>query len=229
MAEEIYMMVISYRFRSPFFTLTMEKRSSLSTGVADIISSFSKETTNFLSYRSMRYDGDIIFWCSSHSPETLESIKYTLNDKFTGYLKANYSMISLYEDSPYLKPGLALDDTLRQDPMKYFVAYPMSKEPEWYLIDYEERKKIMAEHIGMALADPEGRSVRSYTTYSYGLGDQEFVVIYETDSLAAWSHATKKLREAKARKWIINETPILVGIHKAAGALLLNDQKRESS
>ncbi len=70
----------------------------------------------------------------------------------------------------------------------------------------------MAEHIGMALADPEGRSVRSYTTYSYGLGDQEFVVLYETESLAAWSHATKKLREARARKWIVNETPIIVGI-----------------
>lgn len=223
------MMVISYRFRSQFFTLTMEKRSSLSTGVADIIGGFSKETVNFLSYRSMRYDGDIIFWCSSRNPETLESIKYTLNDKFTGYLRANYSMISLYEDSPYLKPGLVLDDTLHQPPMRYFVAYPMSKDPEWYLIDYEERKKIMAEHIGMALADPEGRSVRSYTTYSHGLGDQEFVVIYETDSLSAWSHATKKLREARARKWIVNETPILVGIHKDPGTLLLNDQKREPS
>ncbi|MEM3676359.1 MAG: chlorite dismutase family protein, partial [Thermoplasmataceae archaeon] len=89
---------------------------------------------------------------------------------------------------------------------------PMSKTPDWYLIDFEERKKIMAEHIGMAASHPEARQIRSYTTYSYGLGDQEFVVLYEVDSLLKWSHVTAKLREATARKWTAKEEPIFVGI-----------------
>ena len=211
---EIYMMVISFRLKPTFYSLTREKRDSMSVAAQDLFTGFSSDLVNHLSYRSMRSDGDIVFWYSSHSPETIEAVKFGLNDKFSPYMKPNYSMISLYEDSPYLKPGNVLDDTLKQQPLKYFVAYPMSKQPEWYLLDYEERKKIMAEHIGMALADPEGRSVRSYTTYSYGLGDQEFVVLYETESLAAWSHATRKLREARARNWIVNETPIIVGILK---------------
>ena len=211
---EIYMMVISFRLKPTFYSLTREKRDSMSVAAQDLFTGFSSDLVNHLSYRSMRSDGDIVFWYSSHSPETIEAVKFSLNDKFSPYMRPNYSMISLYEDSPYLKPGNVLDDTLKQQPLKYFVAYPMSKQPEWYLLDYEERKKIMAEHIGMALADPEGRSVRSYTTYSYGLGDQEFVVLYETESLAAWSHATRKLREARARKWIVNETPIIVGILK---------------
>ena len=210
--KEIYMMVISFRLKPSFYSLTKEKRDAMSTAAQDLFAGFSGDLVNHLSYRSLRSDGDIVFWYSSHYPETIEAVKFSLNDKFSLYMRPNYSMISLYEDSPYLKPDSVLDDTLKQAPLKYFVAYPMSKQPEWYLLDYEERKKIMAEHIGMALADPEGRSVRSYTTYSYGLGDQEFVVLYETESLAAWSHATKKLREARARKWIVNETPIIVGI-----------------
>jgi len=209
---EIYMMVLSYRLKSSFYSLTAEKREAMSAATSDLFTGYSGDLVNHHSYRSMRSDGDIVFWYSAHSPEAIEAVKFSLNDKFSAYMRPNYSMISLYEDSPYLKPGNVLDDTLRQQPLKYFVAYPMSKQPEWYLMDYEERKKIMAEHIGMALADPEGRVVRSYTTYSYGLGDQEFVVLYETDSLAAWSHATRKLREARARKWIVNETPIIVGI-----------------
>lgn len=210
--KEIYMMVISFRLKPSFYSLTKEKRDAMSTAAQDLFSGFSGDLVNHLSYRSLRSDGDIVFWYSSHSPEIIEAVKFGLNDKFSPYMRPNYSMISLYEDSPYLKPDNVLDDTLKQIPLKYFVAYPMNKQPEWYLLDYEERKKIMAEHIGMALADPEGRSVRSYTTYSYGLGDQEFVVLYETESLAAWSHATRKLREARARKWIVNETPIIVGI-----------------
>ncbi|MEM3794787.1 MAG: chlorite dismutase family protein, partial [Thermoprotei archaeon] len=65
----------------------------------------------------------------------------------------------------------------------------------------------------IARTHPESKGIKSYTTYSYGLGDHEFVVMYEVDSLAAWSHVTAKLREAKARKWIVNEEPILVGVH----------------
>ncbi|WP_162509407.1 chlorite dismutase family protein [Thermogymnomonas acidicola] len=87
----------------------------------------------------------------------------------------------------------------------------MSKTPDWYLIGFEERKEILQEHIRMAVQHPENKDIRSYTTYSFGIGDQEFVVMYETDSLLNWSHVTEKLREARARKWIVKETPIFLG------------------
>ena len=62
------------------------------------------------------------------------------------------------------------------------------------------------------MTDPNNKDILSYTTYSFGIGDQEFVVIYETDSLYSWMKVTEKLREVEARKWIIKETPILTGI-----------------
>ncbi len=122
-------------------------------------------------------------------------------------------MFSLYENSPYTKENKSLEDTLKAEPKKYFVAYPMSKDREWYLINYEERKKILSGHIGTARSDKESTGILSYTTYSFGLGDQEFVVLYEVDDLGSWSHVTQKLREVMARKWIINESPIFIGIY----------------
>ncbi len=107
----------------------------------------------------------------------------------------------------------SLRDNLNQEPLEYFVAYPMSKSPEWYLLDYDERKEIMMDHIRSAMSNPEQEGIRSYTTYSFGIGDQEFVVLYEVPDLAKWSHVTEKLREAKARKWISKETPILIGMY----------------
>jgi chlorite dismutase len=90
----------------------------------------------------------------------------------------------------------------------------MIKDPTWYLEPSEDRKRIMSEHISMAVNDPENSDIRSYTTYSYGIGDQEFIVMYETDSLTDWSHVTQRLREAKQRKWITKEYPIFVGIYQ---------------
>ena len=212
LGEEIYTYVLTYRFRHDFFRASPDERDSLLASVNSCFNEWSRKLINLRMYRSIRYDCDIIFWLSSHDPSDIAGFRESLNYAFSGMADPAYSMFSLYEHSPYMKGGRKLEDTLRFQPKKYFVAYPMSKTPDWYLIDYEERKRILAEHIGMASSHPENQDIRSYTTYSYGLGDQEFVVLYETDSLLQWSHVTAKLREAAARKWIIKEEPIFIGL-----------------
>lgn len=207
------MMVLSYRFTAAYWNLEGYRRKNIMDAINRIVSAENSELIHIRTYKGIRHDCDIIFWFSSYKPEVLANIRFDLNSVFSGYASSNYGMISLYEHSPYLRNGGELSDTLKQEPLPYFVAYPMSKLPEWYLIDYDERKQILAEHIGMASSSPESRGIRSYTTYSHGLDDQEFVVLYEVKSLSDWSHVTAKLREARARKWIIKETPILVGYH----------------
>lgn len=208
---EIYMMVLSYRFTDEFWIQDTYRQNNILKAVNRIANDESNELIHLRTYKGIRHDCDAIFWMSSHKPEILSEVRFKINRYFGGYAYTNYGMISLYEHSPYLKQGGELSDTLKQEPLPYFVAYPMSKLPEWYLINYEERKSILAEHIGMAASSPESKGIRSYTTYSHGLDDQEFVVLYEVESLADWSHVTAKLREAKARKWIVKETPILTG------------------
>lgn len=207
------MMVLSYRFTAAYWNLEGYRRKNIMDAIDRIVTGESSELIHIRTYKGIRHDCDIIFWMSSGKPEALGNIRFEFNSVFSGYASSNYGMLSLYEHSPYLSKGGELSETLRQDPLPYFVAYPMSKLPEWYLMDYEERKKILAEHIGMAAGSPESKGIRSYTTYSHGLDDQEFVVLYEVESLSDWSHVTAKLREATARKWIIKETPILIGYH----------------
>jgi chlorite dismutase len=88
----------------------------------------------------------------------------------------------------------------------------MSKSNDWYLLPYEKRKEVMDEHIKVAMTDENNKDILSYTTYSFGIGDQEFVVLYETDDLYSWMKVTQRLREVEARKWITKETPIFTGI-----------------
>ncbi len=207
------MMVLSYRFTREYWTLDSYRRSNILKAAGRIIRDEESGLIHIRTYRGIRHDCDLILWMSSLKPEALSDLRMKINNSLGGYGYTNYGLISLYENSPYMKKGGELADTLKQEPHPYFVAYPMSKLPEWYLMDYNERKEIMAEHIGMASSSPESRGIRSYTTYSHGLDDQEFVVLYEVESLADWSHVTAKLREARARKWIIKETPILTGVY----------------
>lgn len=211
MTHKIYTMVLAYKGTEKLWNSPVGEIEVLENTIEGKLEILRNEFINIRSYRSLRHDSDFIFWVSSHEPEKFYDFKVNLNLLFRGMAETSFSMISIYEHSPYLREKKTLEDTLRNKPSPYFVAYPMSKTVDWYLLDYDERKKILSDHIGMAVSHPENRNIRSYTTYSYGLGDQEFVVLYEVDDLSAWSHVTEKLREAKARKWIIREWPILVG------------------
>lgn len=212
MTSEIYVSVFTYRFNTGFWEAGLQEQDNVFQRIASALDKIREKVVSLRTYRSLRHDCDLIVWLSATSPEDIANFKESMGRALSGTAEAAFSMLSLYEHSPYLKAGGELADTLKQEPLKYFVAYPMNKDPEWYLVDPAERKAIMAEHIGMATSNPENRDIRSYTTYSYGIGDQEFVVMYETDSIAQWSHVTAKLREAKQRKWVTKEEPIFVGV-----------------
>jgi chlorite dismutase len=159
-------------------------------------------------YSSLRWDSDLIFWIMSEISEHLLTLKRKIMESLGEFSTFTHGFLSLYEPSPYFRGGIREPV---HEPKKYFIAYPMKKDPEWYLIDEGERRKIVEEHIRIAVSHPENKDIISYTTYSFGIDDWEFLVIYELDSLSNWVHVTEKLREAKARKWIVREDPILVG------------------
>lgn len=212
MSEEIYISVIACRFTGEFWRSSRDAKEALFQELEEFFTRSRKTLIHLRTYRSIRHDCDLLLWLSSSEPEKLVSFKEDLNHALRGLGEENYSMLSLYEHSPYIKAGEDLSKSLNFPPLKYFVCYPMNKDPEWYLVEPTERKTIMAEHIAMATSNPENRDIRSYTTYSYGISDQEFVVMYETDSLADWSHVTQKLREARQRRWVTKEYPIYLGL-----------------
>ncbi len=163
-------------------------------------------------YESLRGDCDIIGWVSADDPSNILSFLKELKSITNGKGEIVHSFHSIYQRSPYLKNSLKIEEQIQNSMKKFIIAYPMSKSNDWYLLPYEDRKRIMDDHIRTAMTDPNNKDILSYTTYSFGIGDQEFVVIYETDSLYSWMKVTEKLREVEARKWIIKETPILTGI-----------------
>jgi chlorite dismutase len=53
--------------------------------------------------------------------------------------------------------------------------------------------------------------VRLNTTYSFGLGDQDFVLAFETDEPAAFEDLVQRLRESEASRYTVRDTPFILG------------------
>lgn len=101
--------------------------------------------------------------------------------------------------------------------LPYFIIYPFSKTPDWYMKSREERQEMMNSHIKIGKSFPD---ITQLLLYSFGLQDQEFVVAYETEDLSKFSDLVYELRMTEARIYTLNDTPIITGMHREADELL---------
>lgn len=95
----------------------------------------------------------------------------------------------------------------------YLVMYPFVKTVEWYLMSRDARQGMMNEHIRIGKQYPE---ITQLLLYSFGLQDQEFIVVYEMDDLAQFSDLVYELRDSEARRFTERDTPLFTGIYHPA-------------
>lgn len=126
----------------------------------------------------------------------------------------------LTKPSQYTKTRSAQEiDPLADVRQPYLVIYPFAKTAEWYLMSREARQGMMNEHIRIGKQYPE---ITQLLLYSFGLQDQEFVVVYETGDLAKFSDLVYELRDSEARRYTLRDTPLYTGIyHPPAQTLAL--------
>ena len=94
---------------------------------------------------------------------------------------------------------------------RYLSVYPFSKTPDWFLLDYRERRRLMVEHGEMGREFPD---ILTNTVNSFGIQDQEFVVALEDDDPEQLIKMVQRLRGAEVRKWTAVDTPIFLGDRK---------------
>lgn len=129
-----------------------------------------------------------------------------------------FTLWGLTRPSPYARGGSdRAIDVLAGGRSRYLVVYPFVKAAEWYLLDADERQRMMNDHIRT------GRrftGVRQLLLYSFGLQDQEFVVVYETADLVEFSDLVHQLRETEARRYTDRDAPILTAVHHPGEEIL---------
>ena len=161
----------------------------------------------------LRAEGDVLLWRMAESLEDIETTAADLLAAGIGrWLTPTISMIGMIRPSEYVRRPTAQEQSLFSgERSRYLIVYPFVKSTEWYLTPAEERASVMRGHmkVGHAFAQ-----VRQLLAYSFGLDDQEFIVAYETDDLAAFQDLVRQLRETESRRSTVRDTPIVTAIHR---------------
>jgi chlorite dismutase len=133
-----------------------------------------------------------------------------------------------WSDVPYsylamTKPSEYSDESrleVRPAHAKYLFVYPFVKTRAWYVLDPQERYRIMQEHIKLGREYPE---IDLNTSYSFGLDDQEFVVAFESDDPASFLDLVQRLRTTESSLYTLRDTPtftcINTSVERALSAL----------
>jgi chlorite dismutase len=166
----------------------------------------------------LREDSEFMLWMISESIEKMQvfTSKVYLT-VFGKYIESSKVYLSSYRPSLYSRktemvPGYLLDHNEKENaPMKYVIVYPFVKSREWYLLPFEDRMQMMEEHITIGRKFPQ---VRINTSYSFGIGDQDFMLAFETNDLMLFQDLIVQLRETRVSRYVIKDTPMMVCIYK---------------
>lgn len=158
---------------------------------------------------------DLVIWQLAPSIDRLEEEAARFFRAGLGqWLILRESFTGLVGDSQYVTLPTSQEQSLFEgDRARYLIVYPFTKSTEWYLTAREIRQGSMNEHMRVGRAYPQ---VRQLLAYSFGLDDQDFLVAYETDDLAAFSALVRDLRATDARRSTVRDTPILLGVRRPA-------------
>ena len=162
-------------------------------------------------------NADLMVWTVALELEALQDYAVRLERTPLGRhldMKFNYfglGGLSLYDPthSPAFVQG--------KEAKKYLSVYPFIKTHDWYLLPYEERRRLMKEHGEMGRDYP---TISTNTVNSFGLQDQEFIVALEDDDPETMLKMVQALRGAEVRKYTSLDTPIFLAQRKAAGQAL---------
>jgi len=155
----------------------------------------------------LRHDSEFMIWSISSSLENIQVLTTKIYSTILGkYLEPTCTYLSLTRKSIYLNQVKLGFENESDPPLKYVIVYPFIKSREWYLLPFEKRKQMMNEHIKVGRKYPE---IRLNTTYSFGVGDQDFMLAFETDDLSMFQNLIMDLRETEVSRYIIKDTPMI--------------------
>ncbi|MDQ3803300.1 MAG: chlorite dismutase family protein [Acidobacteriota bacterium] len=158
----------------------------------------------------LRSNVDFMIWRIGYALDPFQQMSGELNSTALGrHLDVTQSFLSMTKRSMYIDKDNPehVEDRLHIVPgrSQYLFVYPFVKTRDWYALPVEQRQEMMDEHIRVG---SKYRSVKLHTTYSFGLDDQEFVVAFETDHPADFLDLVQELRETRASKYTLRDTPM---------------------
>jgi chlorite dismutase len=164
-----------------------------------------------------RADADLMVWWHSESPDALQDGYHRLRrTAFGARLQPTWSQMAVHRPAEFNKshiPAFLAEEEARA----YVCVYPFVRSYDWYLLDNDERRALLAEHGRMAREFPD---VRANTVPAFALGDYEWILAFEADDLHRIVDLMRHLRGSETRRHVRLEVPFHTGRRRTPAELI---------
>ena len=162
---------------------------------------------------------DILVWSARPMLEKCDTAAFfdrfaRATNPYRAYVQITTTLWGYTRPSQYTKTRSTQEiDPFAESRKPYLVIYPFAKTADWYLMSREARQGMMNEHIRIG---KQYEDITQLLLYSFGVQDQEFVVVYETDDLTRFSDLVNELRSTDGRRYTLRDTPLHTAIYHPA-------------
>ncbi len=204
------------KFTAAYWAESPEDRQRIHRGWIDGLCGASDAVHLYQSY-GLEAGSDLVVWCARKGDDTaIPGRFFTAFSSVTAPVRRDIdlreTLWGFTKPSQYTKTRSTQElDPFAQDRRPYLVMYPFVKTTDWYLKEREERQRMMLGHIKIGKQYPD---IAQLLLYSYGLQDQEFVVVYETYDLMRFLNLVTELRSTEARIFTERDYPLHAAIHQ---------------
>jgi chlorite dismutase len=160
---------------------------------------------------------DLLIWCALAGEDSTLAARFfprfaAAAAPHRAYVTVTETLWGFTRPSQYTKTRSQQEvDPFTTDRLPYLIMYPFVKTTDWYLKDREERQRMMSQHIKVG---KQYKDITQLLLYSFGLQDQEFVVVYETRDLLRFLDLVAELRATEARLYTERDYPLHAGVHQ---------------
>ena len=204
-----------FRFNEAFFSLSPSERNQTLSSWWTSLSTAAPRVDVYQLY-PIQADADVLVWSAVETSDPNQAGSFFANyacqtNLFRRTIQTVQTMWGFTRPSEYTKTRSTQEiDPFATERKPYLVMYPFVKTTDWYLMSREARQGMMNEHIRIGKQYPE---ITQLLLYSFGLQDQEFIVVYETDDLAHFSDLVYELRSSEGRRYTLRDTPVYTALY----------------
>lgn len=156
-----------------------------------------------------RAEADLMIWWYAHDFDMLQdALARFRRDTVLGQcLEVFWIGNGLHRPAEFNKAHLP-SFIMGEEPQDWITVYPFVRSYDWYVLEPEDRRRILAEH-GRAAATY--KDVRANTVSAFALGDYEWMLAFEAPELHRIVDLMHKMRYTEARLHVREEVPFFTG------------------
>ncbi|MEP7214430.1 MAG: chlorite dismutase family protein [Acidobacteriota bacterium] len=149
---------------------------------------------------------DLMFWRIGDSLDLIQEMTASLyRTQLGSFIETVDNYLSVTKGMMFVDGGTEDRRYVEAGAKKYHFLYPCAKHKVWYEMSDEERDGLMEEGFMVGKRFP---NIRIHMTHAFGVGDQEYIISFETDEPKDFLALAEELGQTPASKFRLRGMPI---------------------